>query len=71
MGQMQKTLQSAFVKFQYDVVYSYKDGNIEEPDIEAGTALRMLLTVYHCSPGNPTLNNKEMVMLHLHLCMKY
>ena len=52
-GANAKTLQSAFVKFQYDLADSYKGGNIEEPDLEAGTALRMLLTLHYCSPGNP------------------
>ena len=48
-----KTLQSAFVKFQYDVLWAYRNGNIEEPDLEAGTGLRIFLTFNFCLPSNP------------------
>ena len=47
-GASVKALQSAFVKFHYDVILSYRNGNIEEPDLEAGTALKIGLPAWLC-----------------------
>ena len=47
-GANSKTLDSGFVKFHYDMFFSYRNGNIDEPDSEAGTLLKFALKFYFC-----------------------
>ena len=47
-GANAETSGSGFVKFHYDMFFSYRNGNIDEPDSEAGTLLKFALKFYFC-----------------------
>lgn len=44
-GARETTLNSAFVRVLYDLVYAFPGGNIQQPKLAAGTAIRILTTV--------------------------
>ncbi|HEY9295015.1 MAG TPA: NAD(P)-binding protein [Phormidium sp.] len=44
-GARETTLNSAFVRVLYDLVYAFPGGNIQQPELAAGTAIRILTTV--------------------------
>lgn len=44
-GARETTLNSAFVRVLYDLVYAFPGGNIQQPQLAAGTAIRILTTV--------------------------
>ncbi len=44
-GARETTLNSAFVRVLYDLVYAFPEGNIQQPKLAAGTAIRILTTV--------------------------
>ena len=47
-GASETTLRSGFVLAHYDEVISYTNGDMYEPDMEAGTALQLYLPLYFC-----------------------
>jgi uncharacterized protein with NAD-binding domain and iron-sulfur cluster len=44
-GARQASLDSAFIRVLYDLVYAFPEGNIAKPQLAAGTAIRILMTV--------------------------
>ena len=52
-GANSKSLNSGYVKFHYDIMHGYLNGDIRKPDLEAGTALRLYLHSYFCFDSSP------------------
>jgi uncharacterized protein with NAD-binding domain and iron-sulfur cluster len=44
-GARKKSVDSAFIRVLYDLVYGFLDGNINKPRLAAGTAIRILMTI--------------------------
>ncbi|MBV8887476.1 MAG: NAD(P)-binding protein [Chroococcidiopsidaceae cyanobacterium CP_BM_RX_35] len=44
-GARQASVDSAFVRVLYDLVYAFPEGNIAKPQLAAGTAIRILMTL--------------------------
>ena len=72
-GASKTTLDSGFVLAHYDEMISYTNGDMHKPDMEAGTALQLYLPLYFCCEGAFTFwtMKQDLVMLYLHLFMKY
>ena len=47
------TLKSTFVKYHYDLMIAYKNGDIDQPSLEAGSALKIYLNLYFCFDDAP------------------
>ena len=47
------TLNSTFVKFHYDLMIAYKNGDIDQPSLEAGASLKIYLNLYFCFDDAP------------------
>ena len=47
------TLKSTFVKFHYDLMIAYKNGDVNQPSLEAGSALKIYLNLYFCFDDAP------------------
>ena len=50
-GAAQRTLDSAFIRGSYDLLFAYKDGDIETPQLAAGIALRGSLRMFFTYRG--------------------
>ena len=50
-GAAQRTLESAFIRGSYDLLFAYKDGNIKDPQLAAGIALRGSLRMFFTYRG--------------------
>ena len=50
-GAAQRTLDSAFIRGSYDLLFAYKDGDIEDPQLAAGIALRGSLRMFFTYRG--------------------
>ena len=57
-GAKQDTVNSNIIKYLYDLVVSYRNGNKNEPDMEAGTSLKYFLLGILCYDGVPALKMK-------------
>ena len=58
-GASPNALKSAFLKAQYDLVVSDTGGHIDQPSIEAGTALKFYLQLYLCYDDSPFFNQQS------------
>ena len=52
-GASPATLKSTFVKFHYDLMIAYRNGDINQPSMEAGAALKIWLNLYFCFDDAP------------------
>ena len=57
-GAMKDAVNSYMVHMQYKLFYAYRNVNISEPDMEAGTSLKVYLTWYLCYNGIQVLDIK-------------
>ena len=57
-GANSKSLESGFMKFHYDIMHGYLKGDLNHPDLEAGTALKIYMQGYFCYDNFPILVNQ-------------